>query len=166
MGPVVSDSAFQSISAGIETATAQGGTLLAGGLSYTEAPLSDRYFIAPTVIELDHQPAEVWTEDLFGPLLAVRRAADAEEAFQLADDTEFGFSARLFTQDLTRVLQAIEQIDVGVLHVNSESAGADPHVPLGGVKNSGLGPTEQGSAAGEFFTHTATVYMRGRSARV
>jgi alpha-ketoglutaric semialdehyde dehydrogenase len=166
MGPVVSDAAFQSISAGIETATAQGATLLAGGRPYTEAQLSDGYFIAPTIAELDSQPADVWTEELFGPVLAVRRAADAEQAFQLANDSEFGLSAALFTQDLTRVLQAVEQIDVGVLHVNSESAGADPHVPFGGAKKSGLGPKEQGSAAREFFTHTTTVYMRGGAARV
>ena len=165
MGPVVSDSAFQSISAGIETATAQGGTLLAGGRPYTDAQLSDGYFIAPTIVELDSQPADVWTEELFGPVLAVRRAADAEQAFELANDSEFGLSAALFTQDLTRVLQAVEQIDVGVLHVNSESAGADPHVPFGGAKKSGLGPKEQGGAAREFFTHTTTVYMRGGVAR-
>jgi alpha-ketoglutaric semialdehyde dehydrogenase len=166
MGPVVNDSAFQSISAGIETATAQGCTLLAGGRPYTEAPLSDGYFIAPTIVELDSQPADVWTDELFGPVLAVRRAADTEDAFRLANDSEFGLSAALFTQDLTRVLQAIEQIDVGVLHVNSESAGADPHVPFGGAKKSGLGPKEQGGAAREFFTNTTTVYIRGGSARV
>jgi aldehyde dehydrogenase (NAD+) len=45
--------------------------------------------------------------------------------------------------------------------VNSESAGADPHVPFGGAKKSGLGPKEQGTAAREFFTHTTTVYLRG-----
>ena len=55
-------------------------------------------------------------------------------------------------------------IDVGVLHINSESAGADPHVPFGGAKKSGLGPKEQGSAAREFFTHTTTVYLRGGAA--
>ena len=103
--------------------------------------------------------------ELFGPVLAVRRAADAEQAFQLANDSEFGLSAALFTQDLTRVLQAVEQIDVGVLHVNSESAGADPHVPFGGAKKSGLGAKEQGGAAREFFTHTTTVYIRGGAAR-
>jgi acyl-CoA reductase-like NAD-dependent aldehyde dehydrogenase len=58
-------------------------------------------------------------------------------------------------------LQAMECIDVGVLHVNSESAGADPHVPFGGAKKSSLGPKEQGGAAREFFTHTTTVYLRG-----
>ncbi len=79
----------------------------------------------------------------------------------LANDSEFGLSAAVFTQDLTRVLQAVEHVDVGVLHINSESAGADPHVPFGGAKKSGLGPKEQGHAAREFFTHTTTVYLRG-----
>jgi alpha-ketoglutaric semialdehyde dehydrogenase len=105
--------------------------------------------------------ADIWTEELFGPVLAVRRAADADEAFHLANDSEFGLSAAVFTQDLTRVLHAVEHVDVGVLHINSESAGADPHVPFGGAKKSGLGPKEQGQAAREFFTHTTTVYLRG-----
>jgi hypothetical protein len=76
-------------------------------------------------------------------------------------DSMFGLSAAVFTQDLTRALQAIDCVDVGVLHINSESAGADPHVPFGGAKRSGLGPKEQGGAAREFFTHTTTVYVRG-----
>jgi alpha-ketoglutaric semialdehyde dehydrogenase len=103
---------------------------------------------------------------MFGPVLAVRRAADADEAFTLANDSEFGLSAAVFTQDLTRDLQAVDQIDVGVLQVNSESGGADPHVPFGGAKKSGLGPKEQGTAAREFCIHTTTVYLRGGGARL
>ncbi len=160
MGPVVSGSARKSIQAGIDSALAQGGQVLAGGAAYSDGPLAQGYFIAPTVVELG-TPADIWTEELFGPVLAVRRAADADEAFHLANDSEFGLSAAVFTQDLTRVLQAIEHVDVGVLHINSESAGADPHVPFGGAKKSGLGPKEQGQAAREFFTHTTTVYLRG-----
>jgi aldehyde dehydrogenase (NAD+) len=165
MGPVVSASAQASITAGIETAKEQGATLLTGGAPYTEGVLAEGYFIAPTIAEIDDGPAEVWTEELFGPVLAVRRATDAEEAFRLANDSEFGLSAAIFTQDLTRALQAVDTIDVGVLHVNSESAGADPHVPFGGAKKSGLGPKEQGGAAREFFTHTTTVYLRGGAPR-
>ena len=161
MGPVVSESAFKSISAGIDTAAAQGATVLAGGKPYTDGALAAGYFVAPTVVELSERTADIWTDELFGPVLAVNRAADADEAFALANDSEFGLSAAVFTQDLTRALQAVEHIDVGVLHVNSESAGADPHVPFGGAKKSGLGPKEQGSAAREFFTHTTTVYLRG-----
>lgn len=163
MGPVITGSAQSFIAAGIDTARSQGATVLAGGGGYSDGPLSQGCFVAPTVLELSG-PADIWAEELFGPVLAVRRAHDAEEAFALADDSEFGLSAAVFTQDLTRVLQAMECIDVGVLHVNSESAGADPHVPFGGAKKSGFGPKEQGAAAREFFTHTTTVYLRGGAA--
>jgi aldehyde dehydrogenase (NAD+) len=164
MGPVVSSAARASITAGIEAAKSQGVSVLAGGGPYSDGLLSQGYFVAPTVVEL-HGTADIWAEELFGPVLSVRRAADAEEAFALANDSEFGLSAAVFTQDLTRAMQAMECIDVGVLHVNSESAGADPHVPFGGAKKSGLGPKEQGGAAREFFTHTTTVYLRGGTAR-
>ncbi|BBZ34730.1 aldehyde dehydrogenase family protein [Mycolicibacterium confluentis] len=165
MGPVVSESARESITAGIETAARQGANLLTGGAPYTDGVRGEGYFVAPTVVEIGDTPADVWTEELFGPVVAVRRAADPEEAFRLAEDSEFGLSAAVFTQDLTRALQAVETLDVGVLHVNSESAGADPHVPFGGAKKSGLGPKEQGGAAREFFTHTTTVYLRGGAPR-
>jgi len=160
MGPVISGSAQAGIVDGIDTARAQGATVLAGGGRYSDGPLADGHFLAPTIVELDG-PADVWKDELFGPVVAVRRAADAEQAFALANDSELGLSAAVFTQDLTRSLQAMEKIDVGVLHINSESAGADPHVPFGGAKRSGLGPKEQGGAAREFFTHTTTVYLRG-----
>jgi len=160
MGPVISAAAVAEITGGIDTATRRGGSVLAGGGAYRDGPLAEGHFVAPTIVELAG-PAELWSTELFGPVLAVRRAADADEAFALANDGEFGLSAAVFTQDLTRTLQAMERIDVGVLHVNSESAGADPHVPFGGAKKSGLGPKEQGGAAREFFTHTTTVYLRG-----
>ncbi|TGD89276.1 aldehyde dehydrogenase family protein [Mycolicibacterium sp. CH28] len=161
MGPVISDSARKTIITGIETARTQGATVLVGGQPYADEDRAHGYFIAPTVVELGDRPADVWTDELFGPVVAVRRAADADEAFALANDSEFGLSAAVFTQDLTRALQAVEHIDVGILHINSESAGADPHVPFGGAKKSGLGPKEQGTAAREFYTHTTTVYLRG-----
>jgi aldehyde dehydrogenase (NAD+) len=161
MGPVVSESALNSIRAGVDSASAQGATMLAGGEPYTGRPPADGYFVPPTIVELGGAQADIWTHELFGPVLAVRRASDADAAFAMANDSEFGLSAAVFTQDLTRALQALDQIDVGVLHINSESAGADPHVPFGGAKKSGLGPKEQGGAAREFFTHTTTVYLRG-----
>jgi len=161
MGPVVSELAFAAISAGIGRASAQGAVTIAGGHGYADGPLAGGYFIAPTIMELGTEAADLWTEELFGPVLAVRRAADIEEAFGLANDSEFGLSAAIFTKDLTQALRAVDCLDVGILHVNSESAGADPHVPFGGAKKSGLGPKEQGRAAREFFTHTTTVYLRG-----
>ncbi|MGY4712779.1 aldehyde dehydrogenase family protein [Mycolicibacterium sp. CBM1] len=164
MGPVISGTAQRGIYGGIGAAINQGGEVLTGGQPYFKGILAEGFFVAPTVIELTG-PADVWTDELFGPVVAVRRATDADEAFALANDSEFGLSAAVFTQDVTRALHAVEHLDVGVLHINSESAGADPHVPFGGAKKSGLGPKEQGTAAREFFTHTTTVYLRGGQPR-
>ena len=77
MGPVISGSAQKSIQAGIDSAVAQGGGVLAGGAAYSDGQLAEGYFIAPTVVELS-KPADIWTEELFGPVLAVRRVADAD----------------------------------------------------------------------------------------
>jgi alpha-ketoglutaric semialdehyde dehydrogenase len=66
----------------------------------------------------------------------------------------------VFTNDLRAVAEAVQTLDVGVLHINSETAGADPHVPFGGTKASSLGPKEQGRAAREFYTKTTTVYLK------
>jgi len=172
MGPVVNTAARTSILAGIGTSLRQGARLVAGGGSGdgsydggTDGGVLDSgAFVAPTVLEVPDGTNESWREEFFGPVLTLRRAAGTDEAFALANDSEFGLSAAVFTQDLTRTLDAIEDLDVGILHINSESAGADPHVPFGGAKKSGYGPKEQGTAAKEFFTHTTTVYLRGGAA--
>ncbi|PQZ91544.1 aldehyde dehydrogenase [Arthrobacter sp. MYb227] len=158
MGPVVSGSAAAEIRASIEASIAQGAQLRFSG---DVSGLGDA-FVAPTVLEIPAGEENIsWRDEFFGPVLAVRRAATVAEAFALANDSEYGLSCAVFTQDLTKALAAMESIDVGILHVNSESAGADPHVPFGGAKKSGYGPKEQGAAAKEFFTHTTTVYLRG-----
>ncbi|MGX7722657.1 aldehyde dehydrogenase family protein [Rhodococcus sp. 5G237] len=166
MGPVVTAAAAQQIEAGIEHAVAEGATVVYRGIVRLDESVDAAAFVAPTILQLpaDETAAAsnpAWQEEFFGPILSVRRAAGRSEAFALANDSEFGLSASIFTQDVTRVLEAMDEIDVGILHVNSESAGADPHVPFGGAKKSGLGPKEQGGAAVEFFTHTTTVYLRG-----
>jgi len=166
MGPVISQSAAAGIRSGIKKAVQQGATPLTGGDDSGGEDPSTACFVPPALLQLPSDPAAAstntaWRDEIFGPVLAVRRAANTQEAFALANESEFGLSASVFTQDITQVLDAVDEIDVGILHVNSESAGADPHVPFGGAKKSGYGPKEQGSAAKEFFTHTTTVYLRG-----
>lgn len=157
MGPVISVSAAEEIRAGIAASITAGATVRFEG---DVVGLGDA-FVAPTVLELPTGENNAWRDEFFGPVLAVRRAASTAEAFALANDSAYGLSCAVFTQDLSKALEAMETIDVGILHVNSESAGADPHVPFGGAKKSGYGPKEQGGAAKEFFTHTTTVYLRG-----
>ncbi|HUL99900.1 MAG TPA: aldehyde dehydrogenase family protein [Mycobacterium sp.] len=159
IGPVISKSAQTHIQQRVRDAVADGARIVAA----SEGPQSGfarGHFVAPTVLEVPSGSA-LWSEELFGPVLALQRASSVEQAFALANAGEYGLSAAVFTQDLGRALRAIDDLDVGVLHVNSESAGADPHVPFGGVKRSGYGPKEQGAAAREFFTRTTTVYLQG-----
>lgn len=161
MGPLVSENALQAVLNGVAAATAQGARLLAGGAQRLDGDLSEGWFAPPTVLELPSADMDLWREELFGPVLGVLRADDAATAFAHAGDSSYGLSAAVFTNDLDRALAAVDDMDVGVLHVNSETAGADPHVPFGGARGSGYGPKEQGRASREFFTQTTTVYLRG-----
>ncbi|MEV5011697.1 aldehyde dehydrogenase family protein [Streptomyces sp. NPDC056159] len=159
MGPVVSLQARDEIQQAVDAAAARSGVdVLTGGRHYDDDRMGGA-FVQPTVAELAGDDP-LWREELFGPVLAVRRAQDTREALALANDSDFGLSAALFTDDLRAVTAAMDQVDVGMLHINSETAGADPHVPFGGAKQSAYGPKEQGRAAREFFTRTTTVYLR------
>lgn len=160
IGPVASANARSDVLGHVRRAREQGGTVLVGGEPYTAGDLAEGFFVPPTVVHLPDRTADLWREEVFGPVLAVVRAGSPAEALALANDSRFGLSAAVFTNDLRTITDAIDHLDVGVLHVNSESAGADPHVPFGGVKDSGGGPKEQGKAAREFFTRTKTVYLR------
>lgn len=160
MGPLVDAKAASSAREGIHRALSQGAILRFQG----KAPKTGNY-LAPTILELPDGEAGrtncSWREEFFAPVLAVRKVSGAEQAFEAAEDSEFGLSLALFTSNLALALTAQQTLDVGILHVNSESAGADPHVPFGGAKSSGYGPKEQGTAAREFYTHTTTTYLRG-----
>ncbi len=159
MGPLVTEAArdevLQAVDAGRERPGVQ---LLCGGHLYDDDRAAGA-FLAPTLVEVDRDDP-LWRDELFGPVLVVRRAADDALALELVNDSVFGLSAAVFTDNLKAVTAAQETIDVGILHVNSETAGADPHVPFGGSKASGFGPKEQGRAAREFFTKTTTLYLK------
>ncbi|MGP9649697.1 aldehyde dehydrogenase family protein [Glutamicibacter sp. AOP38-B1-38] len=160
MGPVIDAKSAKSVRAGVAKARSEGATVIFEGA----VPASGNY-VAPTVLGIpsDSRGREncAWREEFFAPVLSVLRVSGTEAAFEAAADSEFGLSLALFTRDLATAISAQERLDVGILHVNSESAGADPHVPFGGAKASGYGPKEQGAAAREFYTHTTTVYLRG-----
>ena len=161
IGPLVSTAARDEVRAAVEAGLARDGVrLVAGGGAFAagDARAAGAFF-PPAVVEVDGAD-ELWRDELFGPVLAVRRAADDREALALVNDSAFGLTAAVFTNDLRAVAEAVQTLDVGVLHINSETAGADPHVPFGGTKASSFGPKEQGRAAREFYTKTTTVYLK------
>ena len=117
------------------------------------------YFMSPVVYRDVPVDAPLAREELFGPVLASFTARDAEEAIQIANAAQYGLSATLFTRDLRSALKYIERIEVGLVRVNGDTTGVDPHAPFGGMKSSSSGSREQGPAAKEFYTEIKTVQI-------
>ena len=155
VGPVVTEGAMEDVLGAIERARGEGGTVLAGGVRAD----GEGYLIVPTVLEGLADDAELSCEEVFGPVTALYRYETLDEAIERANAVRFGLSASIFTRDLRETQQFTSEIQAGIIHVNSQTAGADVHVPFGGVKGSGWGPHEQGRAAIEFYTETVTVYQ-------
>ena len=155
VGPIVNEKQFDEVMAAIARGRSEGGTVLTGG----ERADADGYLIAPTVYEDVRDDAFLSCEEVFGPVTSLYRFDTLDEAMRRANASEFGLSAAIFTSSLAAATRFQNEAQAGLLHVNSQTAGADVHVPFGGIKNSGFGPHEQGRAALEFYTETVTVYI-------
>jgi acyl-CoA reductase-like NAD-dependent aldehyde dehydrogenase len=158
VGPLINASARDFVKAAV---AATPGRRLAGGGPPDDARFARGSFFAPTIlvdIPDDSAPAR---EELFAPVLAAFPADDLDHALELANRTPYGLSASLFTRDLKSALTYIERIEAGLVRVNGDTTGVDPHAPFGGVKASSSGTREQGPAAREFYTEIKTVQLSG-----
>jgi aldehyde dehydrogenase (NAD+) len=154
VGPIVTESQLEEVLAGIEKGRSDGGTLLAGG----ERLDDEAYLLAPTLFEGLADDAFLSCEEVFGPVTSLYSFESLDEALRRANAVEYGLSASIFTSSLASARTFVQEIEAGIIRVNGQTAGADAHVPFGGVKNSGFGPHEQGRAAIEFYTELVTVY--------
>jgi alpha-ketoglutaric semialdehyde dehydrogenase len=155
VGPIVNEKQFDEILAAIERGRSEGGTVVAGG-GHADG---SGYVIEPTVFEDVADDAFLSCEEVFGPVTSLYRIDDLDEGLRRANAVEFGLSAAIFTQSLEATQRFVTEAEAGLLHVNSQTAGAEVHVPFGGIKASGFGPHEQGRAALEFYTEVVTVYQ-------
>jgi aldehyde dehydrogenase (NAD+) len=155
VGPIVNEKQLDDVLGAVERGRAEGGTVLAGG----ERLDAEGYVMAPTLFEDVADDAMLSCEEVFGPVTSLYRFESLDEAIERANAVQFGLSASIFTTDLTATQRFVDELEAGILHVNSQTAGADVHVPFGGIKGSGFGPHEQGRAAIEFYTELVTVYQ-------
>jgi acyl-CoA reductase-like NAD-dependent aldehyde dehydrogenase len=158
MGPLVNEAQLQGVLDALERAEKEG-TLRTGGKRLTDGVYARGNYMSPAVFtDLPHD-AEFACEEVFGPNVAIWPVDDDDEAIELANGTPYDLSAAIFTRDLDGARRFVEQIDAGIVHVNSQTAGAEVHVPFGGLSGSAYGPHEQGRAAVEFYTQMKTVYL-------
>jgi len=155
VGPIVNEKQFDEVLEAIERGKREGGAVLAGG----ERADDEGYLIAPTVFEGVADDAFLSCEEVFGPVVSLYRFSSLDEAMERANGVEFGLSSAIFTSSLAAATRFQNESEAGLIHVNSQTAGAEVHVPFGGIKASGFGPHEQGRAAIEFYTDAVTVYV-------
>lgn len=158
IGPLIDGRAADRVAGEVDAAKTSGAELLVGG-ARLGGDLARGAFVAPALFAGVDANSRLGQEELFGPVLGVISVDSLDEAMTVANQVKFGLSASLFTRDLGRALDFARRIEAGIVHINSETAGAEPQVPFGGMKGSSSYSREQGKAAREFFTQMKTVYM-------
>lgn len=160
MGPCASESQLNTVLDYVRIGQEEGANLLYGGNRVTEGELADGYYVEPAVFEGVHPDMRIAREEIFGPVLALIPVDSMEEAIELANDSEFGLSASIYTRDIGNVLSFIRDMDAGLVRVNAETAGVELQAPFGGMKQSSSHSREQGRAAIEFYTAVKTVFVK------
>ncbi len=156
LGAIVSEPHFRKILAAIATAQAEGGRIRCGGVPLQPSGrCQNGFFIQPTVITDLPNDCSTNQQEIFGPVVTVQPFVDEAHALQLANDSQYGLSASIWTSDISRALRVAENIDVGVVWVNDWLV-RDLRTPFGGVKQSGVG-REGGDEAIRFFTQTKNI---------
>jgi alpha-ketoglutaric semialdehyde dehydrogenase len=161
MGPCASESQFNTVIEYIEKGKQEGAKLVHGGEVLIGGEYNNGFFVTPAVFEDVTTDMAIAQEEIFGPVIALIKAADLEEAIEMANNTKYGLSASIFTTNINSILEFIDEIEVGLVRINAESAGVELQAPFGGMKASSSGSREQGEAAKEFFTAIKTVFIKG-----
>lgn len=156
VGPLISRASYDSIRKALADANAE--SLFTSPIP-SSAEFSNGNFFPPTVVRGGDPDGILAQRELFGPVLAAFSVDDADHAVDLANRTAYGLSASIFTRDLRTAFDYINRIHVGLVRVNGDTTGVDPHAPFGGMKGSSSGTREQGPAAREFYTEIKTVQV-------
>jgi len=158
IGPVVDESQLEQ-DVSYLTIGREEGTEVAWGGERLERD-TEGFFLSPALLVGTTNQMRVNREEIFGPIATVVKAADADEALAIANDTEYGLSAGVCTTSLRHAARFRDGLQAGIVTVNLPTAGVDFHVPFGGTKGSSQGSREQGRYAIEFFTQVKTAYTR------
>jgi acyl-CoA reductase-like NAD-dependent aldehyde dehydrogenase len=155
IGPMVSEGARDKVMRLVDDAVAKGATLVCGGRIPPEHPVG--WFYEPTILTGVNADMAIFHEECFGPVAAICRVADFDEAVRLANDSPFGLGASLFSTDLAEAMEAAERLEAGMVWVNNPLIDNDA-LPFGGWKMSGLG-RELGRQGLEAFRRSKMVII-------
>ncbi len=154
VGPVVNESQFKKVLKYIGVGKEEGARLVLGGKARQEGDTSRGYFIEPTIFADVLPGMRVAQEEIFGPVVSVIKAENLSEAIRIANGTQYGLSAAIYTRDVNATAIAERDLEFGIVYVNAPTIGAEIHLPFGGVKHSGYGRKEAGGRGGALDTYS------------
>jgi alpha-ketoglutaric semialdehyde dehydrogenase len=154
-GPVINERQLENMLGAVERARAAGATIVTGG----ERLPQPGFYVAPTIVEGVAPDAELSCTELFGPIATLHRVAGFDEALAVANASPYGLTAAIWTDSIHRGQAFAQRVVAGGVQVNGPTYGFEPHVPFGGVRNSGTGWREPGTEALDVYSDWKTVYV-------
>ncbi|MBV1888230.1 MAG: aldehyde dehydrogenase [Urechidicola sp.] len=158
LGALVSKEQLNKVLDYIEIAKNEGGTILFGGEKSKVDGFENGYYMQPTIIEVDSNKCRINQEEVFGPVVTIMSFETVEDVLKMANDVKYGLSATLWTNDLKRTMRLTNQLETGIVWVNTWML-RDLRTPFGGMKASGVG-REGGFEALRFFTEPKNVCIK------
>jgi len=158
-GPVINEEQLNNMVGVVERAKQYGAKMLTGGYRLTDPEHTDGFYMAPTLIENVAPEDEISNIELFGPIACLYKAANFNEALNIANDSPYGLTACIHTRNLHRAIQFSRKVQTGVVVVNAGTYGSEPHMPFGGVKQSGNGWREPGTEAIDIYSELKDIYI-------
>jgi aldehyde dehydrogenase (NAD+) len=163
-GPVISRDNLDRLVSQVQGAASRGAAIVKGGAAAER--LGPGYYMQPTVLEHVSPADEVSQRELFGPVTCLYRVSGFDEAIELANGTQYGLTGAIHTTSLHRAQEFIARYQGGLVSINGATYGSGPHMPFGGVKNSGNGFREPGTEALDVYTELKTVVINHDARRV
>lgn len=165
-GPVINQRQLDAMLAAVAEAKANGANILSGGDRLTDPAHADGWYMAPTVVEGVGPKDEISVKELFGPVATLYAVPDYAAAVALAEDSPYGLTASIHTKNVDRAIDFAHKVRAGVAVVNAGTYGSEPHMPFGGVGQSGNGSREPGTEALDIYSNLKDVYIVTDPARV
>ena len=159
LGAVINQRQLDNMVGSVERAVAVGARLLVGGKRLDSPEHVNGYYMAPTLMEKVSTGDEISISELFGPIATLYRVSNFDEALGMANVSPYGLTASIHTRSFDRAMQFTHNVHSGVAVVNAGTYGSEPHMPFGGVKQSGNGSREPGTEALDIYSDLKDIYM-------
>jgi len=158
-GPVINERQINNMLAAVEGAKQDGAVVLTGGHRLTDEAYANGFYMAPTLIENVDPHADISVNELFGPIACLYRASNFANALELANDSPYGLTACIHSSNIHRTTEFCQKIQAGVVVVNAGTYGSEPHMPFGGLKQSGNGSREPGTEALDVYSDLKNILI-------